>query len=203
MCGAPSRVCAVRVSLTPGVTAQRNPSALSVPSHSQCHLRCYSLDLPRFGLVRISTLSLCFLIWTEWPWCSCPRNCPNQGAPHQIPDEPTAPTPNNTLIMQTANQVDQKSGSPIDALPNLDVAPTLVTVLDSKITNTSIGDLSSPSGLHRCDVLLDLHICENNTYNVKACMDWCTTVQGCSEYHRLSRQACQNSLHPLAELNWL
>ncbi|KAF7333733.1 hypothetical protein MVEN_02329700 [Mycena venus] len=132
-----------------------------------------------------------------------------QGAPHQIPDSPPAPTPNNSLIVQTANQVDQKAGAPFDAPPNLDVPPTMVTALDGKITNTSIPDIPAanatrrgaverfrkrqsgfenifhglPANQHDASIqgtaYLTYTVVDNATYNVQACTDWCTTVQGC------------------------
>jgi len=132
-----------------------------------------------------------------------------QGASNQTPDDTPAPQPNNTLIVQTANQVDQKSGAPFDAPPNLDVPPTMVTALDGTITNTTIADLSAANSTRRRDVgrfgkrqsgfekifdglpadqhdasiegtaYLTYTVVNNATYNVKACTDWCNTVQGC------------------------
>ncbi|KAJ7224730.1 hypothetical protein B0H12DRAFT_1149927 [Mycena haematopus] len=128
----------------------------------------------------------------------------NQGASYQVPDGPAAPTPNTTLILQTANQVDQKSGAPVDAPPNLAVPPTMVTAMDGNIVNATIPTASSskrrrdieqrqsgfqnlfqglPAGQHDAAIegtaYLTYTVVNNATYNVEACTDWCNTVQGC------------------------
>ncbi|KAJ6582353.1 hypothetical protein B0H19DRAFT_526848 [Mycena capillaripes] len=130
----------------------------------------------------------------------------HQGLPNQTPDTPDAPTPDNAVIAQTANQVDQKSGPPIDAPPNADVPPTAVTAIDGTITNSTIADVSAtrrrdvgrfgkrqpgfekvfdglPSGQHDGSIqgtaYLTYTVVNNATYNVKACTDWCATIQGC------------------------
>ncbi|KAF8205867.1 hypothetical protein K438DRAFT_1917903 [Mycena galopus ATCC 62051] len=134
----------------------------------------------------------------------------NQGSPFQpIGDTiTTPPTPNNTLIAQTANEVDQKSGAPFDAPPNLEVSPTMVTAIDGEITNATIPGLSVSSNRRRYipriqqrqsgfqnsfhGLPLDQHdaaiegtayltytVVNNATYNIKACTDWCNTIQGC------------------------
>ncbi|KAF7356083.1 hypothetical protein MVEN_00938200 [Mycena venus] len=118
------------------------------------------------------------------------------------------PTPDNNLIAQTANQVDQKTSPPVDAPPNADVPPTSVTAVDGTVTNSSIAAVSA-GGTRRRDVgrlgkrasgfekvfdglpadqhdasiqgtaYLTYTVVNNATYNVKACLDWCTTVKGC------------------------
>ncbi|KAJ7848457.1 hypothetical protein B0H14DRAFT_2582980 [Mycena olivaceomarginata] len=131
----------------------------------------------------------------------------HQGAPHQISEDRTAPTSNNILIVQTVDRVDQKTSAPVDAPPNLDVAPTMVTAVDGEIMNTTIATTNSESrrdierfikprksgfkkifdGLPAAQkdasiqgtAYLTHTVVNNATYNVKACTDWCTTVEGC------------------------
>ncbi|KAJ7315413.1 hypothetical protein DFH08DRAFT_942928 [Mycena albidolilacea] len=131
----------------------------------------------------------------------------HQGAPHQISEDRTAPTSNNILIVQTVDRVDQKTSAPVDAPPNLDVAPTMVTAVDGNIVNTTIATANSESrrdlerfikprqsgfkkifdGLPAAQkdasiqgtAYLTHTVVNNATYNVKACTDWCTTVEGC------------------------
>ncbi|KAJ6550209.1 hypothetical protein B0H19DRAFT_1160627 [Mycena capillaripes] len=132
-----------------------------------------------------------------------------QGLPNQPADNSTAPTTDNDSIVQTANQVDQKSSPPVDAPPNADVPPTTVTALDGTLTNSTITDASSgnsrrrrnigrfgkrqpeykevfsglPADQHDASIIgtayLTYTVVNNATYNVKACTDWCTTVNGC------------------------
>ncbi|KAJ7118053.1 hypothetical protein C8R44DRAFT_982831 [Mycena epipterygia] len=63
-----------------------------------------------------------------------------------VPANTTAPMPDNSVIAQTAGQVDQKSGPASDAPPNADVPPTTVTALDGTLTNTTIADASASAG---------------------------------------------------------
>lgn len=111
------------------------------------------------------------------------------------------------------DRVDQKTSAPVDAPPNLDVAPTVVTAVDGEIMNTTIATANSESrrdierfmkprksgfkkifdGLPAAQkdasiqgtAYLTHTVVNNATYNVKACTDWCTTVEGCGEYHCL------------------
>ncbi|KAF7360876.1 hypothetical protein MSAN_01117200 [Mycena sanguinolenta] len=130
----------------------------------------------------------------------------DQGAPQQVRVNIAPPTPDNTLIAQTANQVDQKSGVPLNAPPNLDVPPTMVTAVDGKLTNTTIPALSALSSEDRRDIqlrqsgyqnifqglppnqhdaaiegtaYLTYTVVNNATYNIQACTDWCNTIEGC------------------------
>ncbi|KAJ7146873.1 hypothetical protein C8R44DRAFT_864592 [Mycena epipterygia] len=63
-----------------------------------------------------------------------------------VPANITAPMPDNSVIAQTAGQVDQKSGPASDTPPNADVPPTTVTALDGTLTNTTINDASASAG---------------------------------------------------------
>ncbi|KAF8147365.1 hypothetical protein K438DRAFT_1944211 [Mycena galopus ATCC 62051] len=63
-----------------------------------------------------------------------------QGLPNQTPDPVILPTPDNDLIAQTANQVNQKTAPPVDAAPDASVPPTGVTAAgDSDGTVTVAG----------------------------------------------------------------
>ncbi|KAJ7364657.1 hypothetical protein DFH08DRAFT_950223 [Mycena albidolilacea] len=73
----------------------------------------------------------------------------HQGLPHQTPTDITHPTPDNAVIVDTANQVDQKTAPPVDTPPNAAVAPTLVTAVDGTITNTTVADVASTSRRRR------------------------------------------------------
>ncbi|KAJ6478107.1 hypothetical protein C8R47DRAFT_641489 [Mycena vitilis] len=133
----------------------------------------------------------------------------HQGAPNQTPDATDAATPDNAVIADTVNQVNQKSSAPVDAAPNADVAPTTVTAIDGTVTNDTIAGVSSSNSTRRRDVgrfgkrqpefqqvfaplpagqndasiegtaYLTYTVVNNATYNVKACTDWCATVPGC------------------------
>ncbi|KAJ7486833.1 hypothetical protein FB451DRAFT_1363051 [Mycena latifolia] len=132
---------------------------------------------------------------------------------HQgVPDAPTTDipppaTPDNAVIVQTAGQVDQKSGPAPDAAPNADVPPTTVTAIDGTLTNTTIADAASgtrrrdvgrfgkrqanfvevfaplPAGQHDGSIegtaYLTYTVVNNATYNVQACLDWCAGIDGC------------------------
>jgi hypothetical protein len=60
--------------------------------------------------------------------------------------------PDGALIVQTANQVDQKGSPAVDAPPNAAVPPTAVTAVDWFLTHSSIGDTSASNGSCRRDV---------------------------------------------------
>ncbi|KAF7334515.1 hypothetical protein MVEN_02281000 [Mycena venus] len=132
-----------------------------------------------------------------------------KGAPNQTPDDFTPPTPDNDLIAQTANQVDQKSAPPVDAPPNADVPPTSVTAIDGTVTNSTIGGVSAGNSTRRRDVgrlgkrqskfekifdglpadqhdasiqgtaYLTYTVVNNATYNIQACLDWCAGINEC------------------------
>ncbi|KAJ7676729.1 hypothetical protein DFH06DRAFT_1266209 [Mycena polygramma] len=121
----------------------------------------------------------------------------------------TPQMPDNALIAQTASEVDQKGGAPFDASPNVPVPPTLVTAVDGTLTNSTIasafnasmanrreirrstkrqsgfGNLfeALPAGQHDASIegtaYLTYTVVNNATYNVEACTDWCTTIEGC------------------------
>ncbi|KAJ7206469.1 hypothetical protein B0H12DRAFT_1075336 [Mycena haematopus] len=131
----------------------------------------------------------------------------HQGLPNQTPDAVTPPTTDNDAIAQTATQVNQKVAAPVDAPPNVSVPPTLVTAIDGTVTNSTVAAVSTssskrrrrrfgkreagfekvfdglPAGKHDASIegtaYLTYTVVSNATYNVQACLDWCTTVQGC------------------------
>ncbi|KAJ7148547.1 hypothetical protein C8R43DRAFT_521131 [Mycena crocata] len=131
----------------------------------------------------------------------------HQGMPNQPQDNTPAPTPDNAAIVQTAGEVDQKSGAAMDAPPSNNVPDTRVTAVDGTLTNTSISGMSSgtsrrdagrfgkrqsgfekvfdglPAGKHDGSIqgtaYLTYTVVNNATYNVKACTDWCATINGC------------------------
>jgi hypothetical protein len=114
--------------------------------------------------------------------------------------------PDNALIVQTASQVDQKSGPSVDAPPNASIAPTVVTAMDGTLTNSTVTD-AGPSrrrdvgrlgkrdsgfeklfdgisvGQHDASIegtaYLTYTVVNNATYNVQACLDWCAGIDGC------------------------
>ncbi|KAK7008308.1 hypothetical protein R3P38DRAFT_3211310 [Favolaschia claudopus] len=123
----------------------------------------------------------------------------HQGLPHQSPDaatDTTPPTPDNDLIAATASQVDQKTSPPIDTPPNADVPPHL-HVSSANATRRDLGRLGKrtakpqfekifdglPAGQHDASVqgtaYLTYTVVNNATYNVQACLDWCTKIDGC------------------------
>jgi hypothetical protein len=108
--------------------------------------------------------------------------------------------------VQTASQVDQKSGPSIDAPPNASISPTTVTAVDGTLTNASIADAGSSRrrdagrpgkrdsgfeklfdglsiGQHDASIegtaYLTYTVVNNATYNVQACLDWCANINGC------------------------
>ncbi|KAJ7301698.1 hypothetical protein DFH08DRAFT_1090122 [Mycena albidolilacea] len=130
-----------------------------------------------------------------------------KGVPNApVPDNTTAPMPDNALIVQTASQVDQKSGPSVNAPPNASIAPTVVTAVDGTLTNSTVAD-ASPSrrrdvgrlgkrdsgfeklfdgisvGQHDASIegtaYLTYTVVNNATYNVQACLDWCAGIDGC------------------------
>ncbi|KAF8142865.1 hypothetical protein K438DRAFT_1768600 [Mycena galopus ATCC 62051] len=131
----------------------------------------------------------------------------HQGLPNQTPDPITHPTTDNAVIVQTATQVTQKTAPPADTPPNAVVPPTLVTAIDGTLTNSTVADVSSstptrrrrrfgkrqagyekifdglPADQHDASIegtaYLTYTVVSNATYNVQACLDWCTTIQGC------------------------
>ncbi|KAJ7227727.1 hypothetical protein B0H12DRAFT_238906 [Mycena haematopus] len=132
-----------------------------------------------------------------------------QGLPGQTPDAVTPPTSDNDLIAQTVGQVNQKTAAPIDTPPDADVPPTSVTAIDGTVTNATIADVSAANSTRRRDTgrlgkrqsgfkklfdglavgqhdasiegtaYLTYTVVDNSTYNVQACLDWCTTIEGC------------------------
>ncbi|KAJ7738248.1 hypothetical protein DFH07DRAFT_927286 [Mycena maculata] len=132
-----------------------------------------------------------------------------QGLPGAPPDNTTAnaPTPDNESIVQTAGEVNQKSGAPVDAPPNASVPPTTVTAVDGTLTNTTIADASAgthrrslgrlgkrqsgyqqifaglPPNEHDASIegtaYLTYTVVDNSTYNVQDCLNFCDTVDGC------------------------
>ncbi|KAJ7728237.1 hypothetical protein B0H16DRAFT_1894204 [Mycena metata] len=133
-----------------------------------------------------------------------------QGSPNQPPDNTTAPTTDNAVIVQTVNQVNQTGGASVDAPPNAAVPPTTVTAVDGTLTNSTIADLSAANSTRRrrnigrfgkrqsgfeqvfAGLPADQHdasmqgtayltytVVDNAIYNVQACTDWCSTVDGC------------------------
>ncbi|KAJ7097179.1 hypothetical protein B0H15DRAFT_797884 [Mycena belliarum] len=134
----------------------------------------------------------------------------HQGVPNAPPSDDTpAPTPDNAVIVETAGQVDQKSGAPIDMPPDAAVPPTAVTAVDGTLTNATIADVNAANTTRRRDIgrfgkrtpefeqvfaplsasehdgsiqgtaYLTYTVVNNATYNVQACLDWCATVNGC------------------------
>ncbi|KAF7334503.1 hypothetical protein MVEN_02279800 [Mycena venus] len=129
--------------------------------------------------------------------------------PTKLPTTLPPPTPDNDLIAQTANQVDQKSAPPVDAPPNADVPPTSVTAIDGTVTNSTIDGVSASNSTRRRDVgrlgkrqsgfekifdglpadqhdasiqgtaYLTYTVVNNATYNVQACLDWCADIDEC------------------------
>ncbi|KAF7354383.1 hypothetical protein MVEN_01127100 [Mycena venus] len=130
-----------------------------------------------------------------------------KGVPNApVPDNTTAPTPDNALIVHTASQVYQKSGPSVDAPPNASIPPTTVTAVDGTLTNTTVADAGSsrrrdagrlgkrdsgfeklfdglPVGQHDASIegtaYLTYTVVNNATYNVQACLDWCAGINGC------------------------
>ncbi|KAJ6511634.1 hypothetical protein DFH09DRAFT_1100386 [Mycena vulgaris] len=132
----------------------------------------------------------------------------HQGVPNAPTADIVAPTTDTAAIADTAGQVNQKSGAPVDAAPNADVPPTAVTALDGTLTNASIPDLSAapsarrdlgrlgkrqsgfeqvfaplPAGQHDGSIegtaYLTYTVVNNATYNVKDCTDFCARTTGC------------------------
>ncbi|KAJ7925518.1 hypothetical protein B0H13DRAFT_1862979 [Mycena leptocephala] len=67
-----------------------------------------------------------------------------KGVPNApVPDNKTALTPDNALIVQTASQVNQKGGPSSNAPPNASIPPTTVTTVDGILTNTTVPDTGS------------------------------------------------------------
>ncbi|KAF8217198.1 hypothetical protein K438DRAFT_2082563 [Mycena galopus ATCC 62051] len=80
-----------------------------------------------------------------------------QGPPDQTSDPVTPPTPDNDLIAQTVNQVNQKTAPPTDAAPDAAVPPTGVTAVgdaDGTVTvaNATIQDVSASNSTRRRDI---------------------------------------------------
>lgn len=123
-----------------------------------------------------------------------------------VPDNTTASTPDNALIVQTAFQVDQKSGPSVDAPPNASIPPTTVTAVDGTLTNTTVADAGPfrlrdagrlgkrdsgfeklfdglAVGQHDASIegtaYLTYTVVNNATYNVQACLDWCAGIDEC------------------------
>ncbi|KAF8175126.1 hypothetical protein BJ912DRAFT_38754 [Pholiota molesta] len=108
-------------------------------------------------------------------------------------------------IASTANIVDQKSGAAGDVDPNPPVPPVTVTAVDGTLTNTTVTRRSTPAtGLFRRDAseyelvfsgsgtgptdrdasiegtaYLTFTLVPNSTYNVNACLDFCSSVETC------------------------
>jgi hypothetical protein len=108
-------------------------------------------------------------------------------------------------IASTANLVDQKSGAAGDVDPNPPVPPVTVTAVDGTLTNTTVTRRSTPAtGLFRRDAsdyelvfsgsgtgptdrdasiegtaYLTFTLVPNSTYNVNACLDFCSSVETC------------------------
>ncbi|KAJ6590231.1 hypothetical protein B0H10DRAFT_2233717 [Mycena sp. CBHHK59/15] len=127
---------------------------------------------------------------------------PGHRGTSNTPQNDTTPdsTPDSSVIVQTAQQVDQKSGASTDAPPNADVPPTSVTAVDGDLTNQTVTSVASSrrslgkratgyemvfnsSAGHDASIegtaYLTYTVVNNATYNVKACTDWCSTVEGC------------------------
>ncbi|KAJ7673805.1 hypothetical protein DFH06DRAFT_1467248 [Mycena polygramma] len=128
-----------------------------------------------------------------------------QGSPNTSISASVPPMPDNALIAQTANQVDQKGGAAFDAPPDIAVPPTAVTAVDGTLTNDTVADASTsgtakrreikrqsefekvfdalPAGQHDASIegtaYLTYTLVNNATYNIAACTDWCATVDGC------------------------
>lgn len=71
------------------------------------------------------------------------------GKLNQPPDNTTAPTPDNSAIVQTAGQVNQKSSVPLDAPPTSNVPPTTVTAVDGDIVNATVASVAASGSRRR------------------------------------------------------
>ncbi|KAJ7648015.1 hypothetical protein FB45DRAFT_782995 [Roridomyces roridus] len=71
------------------------------------------------------------------------------GVPGSSVVEVTHPTTDNTAILQTIGQVNQKTSAPIDAPPSSSVPPVIVTAVDGSLVNSTVSDVTSASSSRR------------------------------------------------------
>ncbi|KAK7018361.1 hypothetical protein R3P38DRAFT_2715610 [Favolaschia claudopus] len=69
----------------------------------------------------------------------------HKGLPNQPIADISHPTTDNAAIVQAVTEVDQKTAPPIDAAPNINIAPTVVTAIDGTITNTTVDAVAPPT----------------------------------------------------------
>jgi hypothetical protein len=109
---------------------------------------------PRYLSVRHTATFLCSFISID-PRRSIAANAlvppALHGVPNQTPNDKADPMPDNAVIAQTANQIDQKGSPPVDAAPNAPVPSTTVTAVDGSVTNSS-GDVPSGNSTRRRDL---------------------------------------------------
>ncbi|KAG5635907.1 hypothetical protein H0H81_009688 [Sphagnurus paluster] len=114
------------------------------------------------------------------------------------------PMTDHERIHDTAHLVNQKSGPKHDTMPNLPVPETSVTALDGELTSKKVSEVTGLQPSSKRDVVtyqeifsgsgtgltdrdgsiegtayLTYTVVSNATYNVQACLDFCTSVNGC------------------------
>ena len=112
-------------------------------------------------------------------------------------------------IFAAANQIDQKSGVPVDAPPNQPASETTVTAVNGVPTNATVTNSKrEENGLRKRQLsdfqlvfsgggtgpndrdaaiegtaYLTYTVVPNSTYNIDACLQYCDSVQNCGLYH--------------------
>ncbi|KAK7017672.1 hypothetical protein R3P38DRAFT_3559890 [Favolaschia claudopus] len=69
----------------------------------------------------------------------------HKGLPNQPIADIAHPTTDNAAIVQAVTEVDQKTAPPIDAEPDINIAPTIVTAIDGTITNSTVDAVAPPT----------------------------------------------------------
>lgn len=118
----------------------------------------------------------------------------------------SAPMTDFTTIFDAVYNVNQKSGAPVDALPNQPIPATSVTVVDGSQTNTTVSKRGERVLYNKRDIndyttiftgsgtgpndrdasiegtaYLTYTLVSNDTYNVNDCLRYCDSVQGCGK----------------------
>ncbi|TFK18038.1 hypothetical protein FA15DRAFT_683393 [Coprinopsis marcescibilis] len=118
-------------------------------------------------------------------------------------------TTDSELIAEVAETIDQKSGPGVDEVPNQPVPDTIVTVVDGEATGEKSARQSRPAGDRararrpravedytqvfagtgtgasdrdasvQGTAYLTFTLVSNSTYNIEACLDFCSSVSGC------------------------